>query len=103
MKFFLPGEVGGQIVKAGEYSLWLIPHATGPWTLIFNRTAHTFHKPYPGASTETLRVEVAPEQGAHMETMAYYFPVVLRDEATLRIHWGTTQLPIHLKAPYRPE
>jgi hypothetical protein len=95
--------VEGKELKAGEYSLWLIPHATGPWTLIFNRTAHTFHKPYPGASTEALRVEVAPEQGAHMETMAYYFPVVLRDEATLRIHWGTTQLPIHLKAPYRPE
>ena len=29
-------------------------------------------------------------------------PAVLRDEATMRIHWGETVLPIRLKAPYRP-
>lgn len=38
-----------------------------------------------------------------METLAIEFPVVLRDEAVMRIHWGTVGVPVHIKAPYRPD
>src|ERR1051325_8952128 len=38
----------GHDVKAGEYSLWLIPRENRPWTLILSRAAHVFHRPYPG-------------------------------------------------------
>jgi hypothetical protein len=38
-----------------------------------------------------------------METLAIYFPVVQRDEAVMRIHWGETIIPVRIKAPYRPE
>jgi hypothetical protein len=93
----------GHQVKAGEYSLWLIPRAKAPWTVILSRAAHTFHKPYPGASFDVLRFDVTPEPVSHMESLAIYFPVVLRDEATMRIHWGETAVPIRIKAPYRPE
>lgn len=93
----------GHDVKAGEYSVWLIPRANGPWTFILNHAAHVFHTPYPGASSDALRVDVTPERGAHMETLAFYFPVVLRDEAVLRIHWGEMIVPVRIKAPYRPE
>jgi hypothetical protein len=93
----------GKRLPAGSYSLWLVPRATGPWTLIFNRASRVFHKPYPGERTDVLRLDIAPEQGAHMETLAIYFPVVLREEAVLRIHWGTTQLPVRLQAPWKPD
>ena len=93
----------GQDVKAGEYSVWLIPRATKPWTVILSRAAHVFHQPYPGESRDAYRLEVAAERGAHMETLAFYFPVVLRDEAVLRIHWGEMMVPVRIKAPYRPE
>ena len=92
----------GREVKAGEYSVWLIPRSNGPWTLILSRAAHVFHQPYPGESSDALRLEIAPERGGHMETLAFYFPVVLRDEAVLRVHWGGLMLPIRIKAPYRP-
>src|SRR6267378_3128808 len=42
-----PVTLEGREVRAGEYSLWLIPRASGPWTLILSKAAHTFHKPYP--------------------------------------------------------
>jgi len=93
----------GQDVKAGEYSVWLIPRASKPWTFILSRAAHVFHQPYPGDNTNALRVDVTPERGAHMETLAFYFPVVLRDEAVMRIHWGEMIVPLRLKAPYRPD
>src|SRR5205823_8002754 len=42
--------VEGRPLKAGEYSLWLVPRERGAWTVIFSRAAHVFHKPYPGAA-----------------------------------------------------
>lgn len=93
----------GHDVKAGEYTVWLIPRASKPWTFILSRAAHVFHQPYPGEASDALRVDVTPERGAHMETLAFYFPVVLRDEAVMRIHWGEMILPVRLKAPYRPQ
>ena len=93
----------GKPVKAGEYSVWLLPRATGPWTFILSRAAHVFHQPYPGEASDYLRLDVTPERGAHMETLAFYFPVVLRDEAVMRIHWGEMMVPLKLKAPWRPQ
>ena len=89
-------------LKAGEYSLWLVPREHGPWTVIFSRAAHVFHKPYPGPSYDVLRVDVAPESVSHVETLTIYFPNVLRDNAVMRIHWGTLAVPVRIKAPYRP-
>jgi hypothetical protein len=37
---------------------------------------------------DALRVDVSPEQASHMESFAIYFPMVLRDETVLRLHWG---------------
>jgi len=93
----------GRDVKAGEYTIWLIPRANKPWTFILSRAAHVFHIPYPGESSDVLRVDVTAERGSHMETLAIYFPNVLRDEAVMRIHWGETIIPVRIKAPYRPE
>ena len=92
--------VEGKPLRAGEYTLWLIPRESAPWTLIFSRAAHVFHKPYPGERFEVLRVDLKPEQASHVESFTIYFPMVLRDDAELRLHWGTTAVTAHIKAPY---
>jgi len=102
ISFDHPVRLEGHEVKAGEYSVWLIPRASQPWTVILSNAAHTFHKPYPGAARDAYRFDVTPETGAHMESLAYYFPSVVRDQAVLRIHWGTTIVPIRVTAPFSP-
>ncbi len=102
MKFNHDILVEGKPLRAGEYSLWLIPHQNAAWTVIFSRAAHVFHKPYPGERFDVLRVDVSPEQASPMESFTIYFPMVLRDEAIMRLHWGMTAVPIHIKAPYAP-
>jgi hypothetical protein len=92
-------ELEGHAVKAGEYSIWLIPRDGAAWTFILSRRAHVFHTQYPGESNDALRVDITPERGAYMETLAYYFPAVARDSATLRLHWGETFLPVRITAP----
>ena len=92
----------GKPLRAGEYTLWLVPREHAPWTVIVSRAAHVFHKPYPGARFEVLRVDVTPEQVSPVESFAIYFPTVLRAEAVMRLHWGTTAVPIRIKAPFLP-
>jgi len=102
ISFTRPVRIEGQEVKAGEYSIWLVPRANRPWTIILSRQAHTFHKPYPGSASDAYRFDVSPETGAHMESLAFYFPSVLRAEAVLRMHWGQTIVPLRIIAPYQP-
>ena len=90
--------VSNHPLAAGKYSLWTIPRADA-WTIIFSRAADVFHHPYPGEAQDALRFDVAPEQGPHVETLTYDFPVVDGKDAVLRLHWGTTmiQLPIRVQ------
>ena len=92
----------GRAVPPGKYTVWLIPRPQGMWTFILNRTTGIQHTPYPGAASDLLRLDVTPEQLSHLETLTYLFPAVLRDEASLRIHWGTTAVTVRVKAAFRP-
>jgi len=91
----------GRPVAAGRYSVWIIPRPNSSWTLILSGAADVFHTPYPGEARDAYRVEVVADQGDHLETLAWYFPVVSRDTAVLRFHWGKTRLDLRLKAPKR--
>ena len=87
--------IEGHDLAAGSYTLWTIP-TPDRWTVIFSHAVDVFHIPYPGEVQDALRVTVAPEQGGPMEVLAFYFPVVGPDSAVLRLHWGTTIVPIHI-------
>jgi len=90
--------IEGHDLAAGRYTIWTIPaESPQPWTVIFSRTLNVWHTPYPGESSDVLRVTVVPEHGAHMEVLAYYFPVVTPDSAQLRLHWGTTIVPVWIR------
>lgn len=86
--------VNGQKLAAGTYSLWAEPQAER-WTMIFNRAQPVFHTRYP-AEQDVLRVQTTPRQGSHMETLAFYFPVVDGNHAELVLHWGTVVVPLSI-------
>ena len=89
-------ELNGKPLPAGRYSLWTVPGEKG-WTFIFSKNADAFHTSYPGEALDALRVDITPETGAHMESMAFYFPAVDGKDATLRLHWGTVVVPMSIK------
>ena len=88
--------IEGQELAAGRYTLWAIPDAQ-EWVVIFSTAVDVWHTPYPGEARDALRIRVTPTAGEHMEAMAYYFPEVGPDTATLRFHWGTVVVPIRLR------
>jgi len=68
--------------------------------MIFHKDWNRFHLPYPGDEGVALRVDgITPERGQHMETLAWYFPVVEGKDAVLRLHWGETIVPLAVRVP----
>jgi hypothetical protein len=89
--------IGGQELPKGKYSVWTEPQAD-KWIVIFNRNAAVWHTRYP-AGEDALRVEVVPRKAEHMETLAFYFPVVDGRKAELVLHWGTVAVPLPIEVP----
>ena len=91
--------IEGHALPAGTYSLWAKPGAT-KWTLIVNRAQLVFHTAYQSvADQDLLTLEVTPRTGSHMETLAFYFPVVDAKHAELVLHWGTVVVPLAIDVP----
>lgn len=90
-------KIDGHELAAGKYSVWTLPNE-GKWTVIFNRRAATWHTKYPEGQ-DALRLDVTPRAGAHMETLAFYFPMVDGKKAELVLHWGTTVVPLLIEVP----
>lgn len=95
-------EIEGHPLPAGRYTLWMIPRPDGPWTVIFSGRTGILHAPYPGVEHDVLRFDAELGVGSHMEALAFYFPVVVRDSAVLRLHWGETVIPLAIEAPFEP-
>ncbi len=89
-----PVLLNGHEVEAGTYSVWIHLDETRPWTVILNRSPRLYHDEPVPEEDHVLSFDVQPEQGPHMEALAWYFPVVGPREATLRMHWGTTVVPL---------
>jgi hypothetical protein len=90
-------QVNGQPLAAGTYSLWTEP-TPERWTFIFSRAHPVYHTPYPEGQ-DALRLTVTPRTGQHMETMAFYFPIVEGKRAELALHWGVTIVSLVLEVP----
>ena len=90
-------KINGQSLARGTYSVWAEPDQDR-WTMIFNSAQPVFHTRYP-ADKDVLRVQVVPRQGSHMETLAFYFPVVDGTHAELALHWGTVVVPLSIDVP----
>ncbi len=94
--FSKPVTLEGHALQAGRYAIWMVPKEGAPWEIIVVSEWDTDHGLFPFGE-EVFRTTVRPETGSHMEVLAYYFPVVGPEEATLRFHWGTTIIPLRIE------
>jgi Protein of unknown function (DUF2911) len=91
-----PLELNGSRLAAGSYGVWMIPDSVS-WTVIFSARADAFHLRYP-QDQDVLRVTAATQRGEHVETLLFAFPAVEADSATLQFRWGTTVVPLRVRA-----
>ncbi|MBC8089646.1 MAG: DUF2911 domain-containing protein [Phycisphaerae bacterium] len=90
--------INGAKLEAGTYSLWAKP-GRDKWVMIFSNAQPVFHTPYPGNSSEVMRIEATPRASSHMETLAFYFPTVDGKKAELVLHWGSVVVPFTIEVP----
>lgn len=85
-------------LPAGKYTVWAIP-GEQEWTMIFSDAVGVWHVPYPGPDRDRLRVNVSPQRGSPVESLAFYFPMSDLRAATLRLHWGETFVDLPIEVP----
>jgi DUF2911 family protein len=92
-----PFTFGGQKVKPGTYSMWMVPSETGQWTVHLHPNPRLFHEAHPPASEMVLAVKVAPQVVDATEILTFQFPEVRRDATTLELRWGTTGIRVPIE------
>jgi hypothetical protein len=91
--------INGETLAAGTYTVWAEPQADR-WIIMFNSAHPVWHqKRDEVAGKDVLRLTVTPREAGHMETLAWYFPVVEGRRAELVVHWGKVVVPLQIDVP----
>lgn len=90
-------QVEGQQLKAGSYSVWVIPDSSA-WTIVFNKNPNVFHLSHR-PSDDLLKVPAKMDSLSHVETLMLSFPVVDGRKAIMQIQWGTVAAKVEIEVP----
>lgn len=92
-----PIKLNGHDVRPGKYSIWLRPREESAWRFFLHRDWRLYHdSPVPDDGF-ILQFDVTPEQGARMEALNWYVHSIGPRTATLRMHWGSTFVPLDIE------
>ncbi|HEV8200442.1 MAG TPA: DUF2911 domain-containing protein [Candidatus Polarisedimenticolia bacterium] len=89
-------KVNGKPLPAGLYSLHTIPGKSA-WTVIFNKKAEQWGSYDYSEKEDALRVQVTPGAGPMQEYMAFSFPEVTPDGATIELAWEKVRVPFKIE------
>ena len=91
--------VNGQPLKAGSYSLHMIP-GKDEWTIIFNKTADQWGSYSYDAKQDALRVKTKPAWGAEsQELLGYEIPAGAANSARVVLRWEKIAVPFTVEVP----
>ena len=90
-------KVNGKSIAAGSYGFFIIPKASGAWTVIVNKDWETWgHFAYKEAQ-DVVRFEVTPEDAPHQEWLRYGFDDLKADSATAFMHWEKKKISFSIE------
>ncbi len=85
---------GGTPVKAGAYSLFMVPAAKGPWTVILNSDP-AINQPERDAKKDVTSVKVTPVAlAAPRERLLYFFNDTQDDRTSLEMEWERVRIRV---------
>jgi tetratricopeptide (TPR) repeat protein len=91
--------VNGQPLKAGTYSLHMIP-GKDEWTIIFNKTAEQWGSFTYDAKQDALRVKTKPEWASEsQEVLGYEIPAATANTARVVLRWEKIAVPFTVEVP----
>jgi hypothetical protein len=91
--------VNGQPLKAGTYSLHMIP-GKDEWTVIFNKTAEQWGSYSYDSKQDALRVKTKPAWVAEsQEVLGYEIPATTPNTARVVLRWEKIAVPFTVEVP----
>lgn len=86
-------KVEGKALPAGKYGFFVIPAASGPWTVIFNKVPNQWGAFKYDEKQDALRVMVTPRKSAALtERLVYEVK-----SPGLVLRWENVELPVAIK------
>lgn len=79
--------VNGQVVPAGKYSFYVLPHAERDWELILNRVITHWGNEGYDPKDDLVRLPIASELAPFHETLLYWFSDVVPAGGKLNLTW----------------
>ena len=90
-------KVNGKSIAAGSYSLFIIPKASGAWTVIVNKDWETWGSFGYKEAQDVTRFEVTPEDAPHQEWLRYGFDDLKADSAAAFMHWEKKKISFSIE------
>ncbi len=85
---------GGKAVKAGVYSLFVIPSLDEDWTIIINKSKNVWGSYYYKQEQDVVRVSgVTSKADKNIEA----FSMIFDKDMTLKMGWGNTVISVPIK------
>ena len=93
-------EIEGNILPRGLYSLFIIPHETEAWTVIFNADYDQWGAFNYDEYQDVLRVEVQPKTIPLQEKLSYTIDGQSYDNGVVSMRWADVQIDVVIKTKY---
>lgn len=93
-------EIEGNILPRGTYSLFIIPHETEAWTVIFNADYNQWGAFNYDEYQDVLRVEVKPKKIPLQEKLTYTVDGLSYDEGIISMRWSDVQIDVIINTKY---
>jgi len=85
---------GGKAVKAGTYSMFVIPSLDGDWTIIINGAKNVWGSYYYKQDQDVVRVSGSVSK---TDKNIEAFSMMFDNEMTLKMGWGKTVVSVPIK------
>jgi hypothetical protein len=93
MTFSTSATIGGKLVPAGTYAIFLLPTKTG-WTFILNKDTSLWGSDGYKPSDDVLRVAATASAIPQRERLAYSVLDFTNDGGTLALEWDTVRVAV---------
>jgi hypothetical protein len=89
--------IGGVLVPAGSYSIFVVPQKTGSWTMVVNKNATASTGRYK-KEEDLVRVDVKPQPIPPRERLAYGFgDFATQTQVAIELEWEKVRLTLPVK------
>jgi len=95
--------LGGQRVRKGKYSMWIVVRQSGSWTTVLDPDVRRYHMEPPDSSAKQIRIPVRPAAGPFTEVLTWSVPEITATGGTLAMNWGKTvvSMPIAVEPSFQ--